>query len=267
MTDPQTSNADFALAWTYWTERSPAGRITRDGDLIAPWMGTAWPIGNLTFLARPVDDGADLDRRVDGALDQARGSQLGWLLFVCLDLLPEGLRPGLEESLKSKGLAAIVPMTGMTAPGLLPPRRALPDLELVRVGDPETRRDFAAVNAAAYDMPPEWVVETLDPQAFWGEDAHGFVGYVDGRPVTTAKTIPLGERHYVGLVATVPELQRQGYGERVMRHSVASAQAAGGKRPLVLHATPYGRPLYLEMGFAPVAEFVGFAPDEGGHGA
>jgi len=264
--DAYRSNADFAEAWAFWTDRSPAGRVTRDPDLISTWMGTSWPIGNLSFLARAVEDESDLARRIDVVLDRAAGSALGWMFLVCLQMLPESLQASLEPAMAAKGLAAVLPMTGMTAEALLPPVRPLPHLDLVKVRDSQCRRHFAEINAAAYGMPVESVIETLDPKAFWGPDSHGFVGYLDGRPVTTAKTIAFGDLHYIGLVATLPEMQRQGMAERVMRHSIQAAESNSRVRPLVLHATPFGKPLYEQMGFKPMADFVAFAPaQEGGH--
>ncbi|MFJ4785971.1 GNAT family N-acetyltransferase [Streptomyces sp. NPDC088794] len=49
----------------------------------------------------------------------------------------------------------------------------------------------------------------------------------------------------VGMVLVAERHVRQGVGRRLMRHLVS----AMGTTPLTLHATPYGRPLYEELGF------------------
>ncbi|MFE0512906.1 GNAT family N-acetyltransferase [Streptomyces sp. NPDC058964] len=49
----------------------------------------------------------------------------------------------------------------------------------------------------------------------------------------------------VGMVLVAERHARQGVGRRLMRHIVS----AMGTTPLTLHATPYGRPLYEELGF------------------
>jgi GNAT superfamily N-acetyltransferase len=49
----------------------------------------------------------------------------------------------------------------------------------------------------------------------------------------------------VGMVLVAERHARQGVGRRLMRHVLAEA----GATPLTLHATPYGRPLYEELGF------------------
>lgn len=50
----------------------------------------------------------------------------------------------------------------------------------------------------------------------------------------------------IGMVLVAERHARQGIGRRLMRHLVAEA----GTTPLTLHATPNGRPLYEELGFA-----------------
>ncbi|MFB7088873.1 GNAT family N-acetyltransferase [Streptomyces sp. NPDC056296] len=49
----------------------------------------------------------------------------------------------------------------------------------------------------------------------------------------------------IGMVLVAERHGRQGVGRRLMRHVVAAL----GTTPLTLHATPYGRPLYEELGF------------------
>ncbi|WP_367322012.1 GNAT family N-acetyltransferase [Streptomyces sp. HUAS ZL42] len=49
----------------------------------------------------------------------------------------------------------------------------------------------------------------------------------------------------VGMVLVAERHARQGVGRRLMQHVVS----AMGPTPLTLHATPYGRPLYEELGF------------------
>ncbi|MFH8241726.1 GNAT family N-acetyltransferase [Streptomyces sp. NPDC018321] len=49
----------------------------------------------------------------------------------------------------------------------------------------------------------------------------------------------------IGMVLVAERHARQGIGRRLMRHVVNAL----GTTPLTLHATPYGRPLYEELGF------------------
>ncbi|AIR99333.1 hypothetical protein SGLAU_16835 [Streptomyces glaucescens] len=49
----------------------------------------------------------------------------------------------------------------------------------------------------------------------------------------------------IGMVLVADRHARQGIGRRLMRHVISLM----GTTPLTLHATPYGRPLYEELGF------------------
>lgn len=49
----------------------------------------------------------------------------------------------------------------------------------------------------------------------------------------------------IGMVLVAERHARQGVGRRLMRHVLSEM----GTTPLTLHATPYGRPLYEELGF------------------
>ena len=49
----------------------------------------------------------------------------------------------------------------------------------------------------------------------------------------------------IGMVLVAERHARRGIGRRLMRHVIDQADAT----PLTLHATPYGRPLYEELGF------------------
>jgi GNAT superfamily N-acetyltransferase len=49
----------------------------------------------------------------------------------------------------------------------------------------------------------------------------------------------------IGMVLVAQRYARQGVGRRLMHHVVSTM----GTTPLTLHATPYGRPLYEELGF------------------
>ncbi|MEU0084833.1 GNAT family N-acetyltransferase [Streptomyces sp. NPDC006274] len=69
----------------------------------------------------------------------------------------------------------------------------------------------------------------------------------DGKGLVTACVVT----HYgtglaaIGMVLVAERHARQGVGRRLMKHVLSET----GKLPATLHATPYGRPLYEELGF------------------
>ncbi len=70
-------------------------------------------------------------------------------------------------------------------------------------------------------------------------------GLVTACVVTEYGTPGRPELGAIGMVLVAKRYARQGVGRRLMRHVVAEM----GLTPLTLHATPYGRPLYEELGF------------------
>ncbi|OIJ91968.1 GNAT family N-acetyltransferase [Streptomyces colonosanans] len=72
----------------------------------------------------------------------------------------------------------------------------------------------------------------------------------EGGLVTACVVTEYGSRYRpelggIGMVLVAERHARQGVGRRLMRHVVAEMAAT----PLTLYATPYGRPLYEELGF------------------
>jgi GNAT superfamily N-acetyltransferase len=75
------------------------------------------------------------------------------------------------------------------------------------------------------------------------DDPHG--GLVTACVVTEYGPYSEPDLGAIGMVLVAERHARQGIGRRLMRHVLS----AMGTTPLTLHATPYGRPLYEELGF------------------
>ncbi|MZD04251.1 GNAT family N-acetyltransferase [Streptomyces sp. SID5785] len=89
-------------------------------------------------------------------------------------------------------------------------------------------------------------------------------GLVTACVVTDYGTSDRPELSAIGMVLVAERHARKGIGRRLMQYVLEQA----GTTPLTLHATPYGRPLYEELGFKVTgrAEMVRgrFTPDGGG---
>src|SRR6185295_9510722 len=95
--------------------------------------GTSFQMFNAAFLSSPVADTEDLARRICTARVHFEARGLPWSFWVCHGLLPPKLKTaGLFER---SGLRHAVQLPGMCADRLLPPRRALPELEMRPVVD------------------------------------------------------------------------------------------------------------------------------------
>ncbi|RVU27247.1 GNAT family N-acetyltransferase [Streptomyces antnestii] len=138
----------------------------------------------------------------------------------------------------------------------------LPDLPIRRL----TPRDLAACADLSEDR--GWPRE----EHKWGLLLAAGTGYgiddPDGGLVTACVVTDYGPPRRptlsaIGMVLVAERHARRGIGRRLMHHVVEQA----GATPLTLHATPYGRPLYEELGFKVIgrAEMVCGHFTPGGH--
>jgi GNAT superfamily N-acetyltransferase len=158
--------------------------------------------------------------------------------------LPESLRASAADVLAKHNLYPAMNLTGMAADRLLDPVRPLPQLEYRRVDDMDGFREVMDVNSYAYDFPLELGRGSLGTDASgWREHPWAYMAMVDGKPVATTATFNLDGCRYVGLVATLPDTQRRGFAEAVMRKSLEECAKDTGLTRTVLHATDAGRPV------------------------
>ena len=148
---------------------------------------------------------------------------------------------------------------GMVAEELTPAKPLPHGLEMRRANDSATRNDLVDLNTIAYGIPHEVGRQGPAQECFWDDSFHGYVAYLDNKPVACTMTAPLDGRLYVSWVATHPEHRRKGYADAVMRKSLASAHEATGITRTVLHATLEGQPVYERMGYRNVVGFTWYA--------
>ncbi|UQA59337.1 GNAT family N-acetyltransferase [Polyangium aurulentum] len=252
------SNKQCVEMWSAFARRFPEGRVEHLPGLTAALSGTALSFQNVVFLSSPVRDAADLAERCRAAIEYGQKSGQPWLFSACEAWA--GDPAVMNEILGSLGFKSVLVNTGMVADELLPPRRPMPgELEIRRVSDQETRNAVGDLTCLVYHLPMELGRTTAGLEAFWDASFHGYVGFVNGQPVSCSVTAPVDGRLYVSWVATHPEHRRKGYAEAVMRRSIDVAAAATGLRRTVLHATEAGRPMYEAMGYRSVAPFCWYA--------
>lgn len=122
-----------------------------------------------------------------------------------------------------------------TFPALLPIRRLTPR-DLTACADLSENRGWPREEH-------KWGLLLTAGTGYGIDDPDG--GLVTACVVTEYGTPERLELGAIGMVLVAERHARQGVGRRLMRHVVAEM----GTTPLTLHATPYGRPLYEELGF------------------
>jgi ribosomal protein S18 acetylase RimI-like enzyme len=248
----------FSDIWRLFAQRARAGHIEQlDGALIVSSC-VGWPVLNAVFLSRPVLHSAALAACLQVSSKYFSERSLGWMFFPCIQWIPEGLRASIPGIAAEFGLRPFMNMTGMEAMQLLPPERPLPQLDFRSTQDASVRVALAETNALAYDIPLELALEAINIDSLWTDDVVGFVGYHEGRPVTSAAVIVYQDILYVALVASTPEASRRGFAETAMRHGLRALAETTGLERTALHATPAGLSLYRRMGYRPVASFGGY---------
>ncbi len=231
-------------AWTLMVGRLPGSMIDHSGGVASMFGQVDLPFLNISAPDRPTTGAQDFRGIVTLIGKRAAQCPHPSLVALCEPWIPSDW----EAILKEQAYTLALNMTGMAAEQLLPPRRPAPALKFRRVTDDSTARDIAMVNAHAYGMSPE-SFECICNTHLWHADTFGFVGYSEGRAVTTAAVFPVAGTRYVAFVATLPDANGKGYAEAVMRKAIQEAESAMGAVRLTLHASDAGRPLYSSMGF------------------
>jgi len=237
----------------------PSGDVRDIAGISIASAGTSFQMFNAAFLSCQVADAADLERRVCTARVHFEARGLPWSFWACHGLMPPKLRK--HTIFERNGLRHTVQLPGMCADRLLPPRRALPNLEIRRVGDELTRRDFCEIGCACFHVPLNWFREIFLRERVWEEGFVGFVGYWNGVPVATAATVAAADAIGVYNVATLPAYRRCGHGEAVVRHALEKARQESRCERTILQATEHGLQLYLSMGFRTVTAVDVYASD------
>ncbi len=238
-----------------------AASVVEMPGLVAAFGHVGIPLLNVVHATSRVRDLEDLDRRAAAAVAYAGPTGLPWLFGICDAWLPESSADEITGTLAAHGLHPAMKLTGMVADALLPPVRALPEIELRRVDDDASAAAVGDINCVAYDLPLDEGRRSIGNGHFYTGGNFGHLGFVDGTPVSCMATLPIDGVLYVALVATAAAHRRHGYSEAVIRRSLADASRATGLSRTVLHATEDGQPLYKQMGYRVTTTFTYYATD------
>jgi ribosomal protein S18 acetylase RimI-like enzyme len=226
------------------------------------FCGLNYAAFNAALLARPIDGGAqDLDRLIDVSAKHFHARGLRWTYWVCTHFLPQPLRQEATRVFKRHGLRHLTEAPGMYADRLAPATRNLPALDVRPVADEPTRGAFAEVMSTAFEIPHSVSISVYGPERAWKGTFQGYVGYSNGRAVTTTAAVITGDVIGLYSVATLPQHRRLGFAEAIMRDVIRQAQQTRGVSRMVLQSTSSGLSLYEAMGYRTVTSFHVFISD------
>jgi ribosomal protein S18 acetylase RimI-like enzyme len=210
--------------------------------------GVTFQMFNAAFLSAPVLTEAELHQRILLSASHFNVRGMEWAYWDCEDWIDGRTRRKSRQIFERQGLRHSVDLPGMVADRIAPPVKPLPALTVRRVADTATREAFCAIGSVCFHVPINWFREVFDNRVVWDNFA-AYVGYRNEAPVSTAAIVMGGGAIGVYNVATMPDQQRHGYGEAVMRYAVGEAQKEHGMERSILQSTPAGLRLYERMGY------------------
>ena len=253
--DVEFSVAQFRDAWQLLCEGADGYVFEQTAAADYIFSGLPIPFFNAAVVTARDLSGDALRAHGRDACAWAASQAVPWMFVVTHD----ALAPGVDavSVLDACGLAPMMPLTGMRAERIASRPVAADGLQIEVPGDAAGLQSIIDVNSAAYGVPLDDSKPLLGNPLFWADHVPA-LGRVDGTAVASAAVMMVAGCRYVLLVATMPDRQRRGYAEAVMRHALDVAAATHGESPTTLHATDAGRPIYARMGYETIASHTAF---------
>jgi ribosomal protein S18 acetylase RimI-like enzyme len=226
------------------------------------FCGLNYAAFNAALQARPISgDAQELSRLINVSAEQFDARSLRWTYWICQDFLNPLLRREAPRVFKRHGLRHLTEAPGMYTDRLAPASRTLPVVDVRPVADEATRHAFSEVMSTAFEIPHSVSLSVYGAQRAWNGSFQGYVGYANGRAVTTAAAVITGDVIGLYSVATLPQHRRLGFAEAIMRQVIGQAQRSQSVSRMVLQATSSGFSLYEAMGYRTVTSFDVFIAD------
>ena len=257
---PMTADAAFSIAhfgdaWRVLCAANPETRIETAEGLDCIFSNVPIAFFNVAVVTKDEVTREELDAYGRYARQWAAPVGVPWLFLVT----QEALEPGVDATatLDACGLVPMLALTGMIAHRLNPSTRPVDGLALEMARDDSACVAAFNINAAAYGVPLDAAHSLYGNHTFW--DPHVLaLGRAGSVAVASTAVLDVAGCRYVALVATLPDQQRRGYAEAVMRYALDMSAAKYGDRPTTLHATEAGRPIYARMGYESIASHIAF---------
>ncbi len=238
----------LATMRTFSTVRDTA-EVWEDDGLLCVYSGLPGAVFNSVLLTRPVDSEQELKLKFEyvEAMYQRRRSR--WSLWLVDYLLQDKLLRRVPPMLERYGSMVVSRGAGMFTAELLPATRKLPSLEIFPVSAPASRFDFCHVMAVAFRTPLATFLDVYHTSDYWSGNMRGFVAYSGNRALGTTCIMPAHGVLGVYGVSVLPEVQRKGIGEAIVRHALEEVSKQTGLKASVLESSEIAEALYRRMGY------------------
>ena len=220
------------------------------------FCGLNYAAFNAALLTAPIDnDNTSLVRLIEVSASQFDFLRLRWTFWLCNDFLSRSLSRQAPHIFLRHHLRALTQAPGMYAERLRPPQRKLPAVEMREVRDAATRATFAEVMSIAFEIPHSVAAAVYGSEQAWHGTLKGYIGFVNGKAVTTAAATITGDVIGLYSVATLPQYRRLGFAEAIMRQVIDEATRTRNVERTVLQSTSSGLSLYEKMGYRTITNF------------
>ena len=222
--------------WALLTSSLDGGWSRTYGRAFAVMTGVAVATFNGVF----VTDLETVPEDVEAGLAAVAERELPHCIQLRPDVDPEILRVAARAGLEPAGAMPLMAVTGPVAAA------ATPEL-VIRELAPGESAIHTAIAAPVFGI----LAEIFGPIMTAGlarSEATGYVGEVDGEPVSTAFSITVGDAVGIFNVATLPDHRRRGYGAAMTARALGGGLERGGTWAW-LHSSAAGYGVYDALGF------------------
>ena len=117
--------------------------------------------------------------------------------------------------------------------------------------------DHVRTAALGFGLGEALVRTFLDVRMLEHPDSTFYVGYLDGQPLATGLGFRTGDTIGVYNISTIEAARRRGFGA-AMTARIAADGAAAGCVVAILQASQMGMPVYEQLGYRTVVDYVGY---------
>jgi ribosomal protein S18 acetylase RimI-like enzyme len=247
--------ANLREAMRAYSVVSPEGEARDYPGVTIASSGLDFSVFNSLMLTSPIETERELDRRLTAGAVHFAARGLGWTAWMCDDLFAPAVLKRAGSLLGKRGAHIIAEPPGMLAERVVDADRPPAPIECRRVLNSKSRFDFADVASVVFVLPFRISAAAYAGEEYWKAGMRGYVGYFEGKPVAVVTTVPAGGAVGVYSLGTLPQHQRCGYGETLLRFALQDTAHATGMERTVLQSTQSGFRLYQRMGYKAVTRF------------
>lgn len=246
--------ANLRVSMRAYSHASPDGEYREYPGIAVSSAGVNYSVFNSALFTVPVADDGQLEGRLTQAAVHFGARGEGWTCWMCEELFEPAVLRSCDAVFARQGMHLLSQAPGMYADSLTRPGR-LAEIECRPVSDAATRFDFCDVACVVFALPFRIARAIYAESAYWSSGTRGYVGYVGRKPVSVVAAVLAGEAIGIYSLGTLPQHQRRGYGEAMLRRAVDDIRNSSGLERVVLQSTSSGFALYRRLGLRTVTRF------------